>query len=331
MMKSLLKIMLAGVLVALLTVSVGAAMFTDVDSYSTFEAGGDPVFNMDDEADIKDYWTGEWNGPNDNGDEITVEIADGKGYAGTKAIAVSSSGTANVGLYLYANAGNGIAKSYPGAQYLRVWMDLSEVGFRKANFGVVNSLACLFTTDEVDAAWDCPFWFSADGVNWTEMAHGGDGCFGDAQDSDTFGLAGFFAFPVKDFTIRSSANWEAYDELTPCDPEDVWGVYLFWDYSDNRVPGSPFYIDNIEFVEDYKVFDYDVVATESTAEKVTYDLPEITTDAKALLDTADVYLSFDDGISDAKGHSVAPVGEVATVDGISGKAVKMDSDTGYIT
>ena len=153
MMKSLLKIMLAGVLVALLTVSVGAAMFTDVDSYSTFEAGGDPVFNMDDEADIKDYWTGEWNGPNDNGDEITVEIADGKGYAGTKAIAVSSSGTANVGLYLYANAGNGIAKSYPGAQYLRVWMDLSEVGFRKANYGVVNSLACLFTTDEVDAAW----------------------------------------------------------------------------------------------------------------------------------------------------------------------------------
>ncbi|MBR5680045.1 MAG: hypothetical protein IKX19_05265, partial [Clostridia bacterium] len=63
MMKSLLKIMLAGVLVALLTVSVGAAMFTDVDSYPSFEAGGDPVFNMDDVADVADYWTGEWNGP----------------------------------------------------------------------------------------------------------------------------------------------------------------------------------------------------------------------------------------------------------------------------
>ncbi|MBQ3859803.1 MAG: LamG domain-containing protein, partial [Clostridia bacterium] len=308
-----------------------AKMFTDFESYASFEMNGDPVFNMDDEVDVADYWTGEWNGPGDTGDEKTVEIAEGKGYNGTKALAVSSNGTENVGLYLYSTAKNGIARSYPDTNYLRVWMDLSEVGFRKANYGVVNSLACLFTTDEVDGAWDCPFWFSADGVNWEEMYHGGDGCFGDAQDSDVYGLAGFFAFPLKDFTIRSSANWEAYDELTPCDPADVWGVYLFWDYSDNREPNNPFYIDNIEFVSDYKVFNYDVVATESTVEKVSYDLPEITTDPGALLDSADVYISFDDGVSDAKGHTVASVGEVASVDGISGKAVKMDSTAGYIT
>ena len=146
---------------------------------------------MDDVPDIKDYWTGEWNGPGDTGDEKTVEIQDGIGFGGSKGIAVSSAGTENVGLYLYSTDSNGIAKSYPDANYLRVWMDLSNVGFRKANFGVVNSLACLFTTDEVDGAWECPFWYSADGVTWTEMYHGGDGCFGDAQDSDTFGLAGY--------------------------------------------------------------------------------------------------------------------------------------------
>ena len=331
MMKSLLKIMLAGVLIALLTVSVGAAMFTDVDSYAAFEMGGDPVYAMDDEADIADWYAGNWDSIGDNGNEITVEIVDGAGYNGTKGIAVSSDGNANVGLYFYATDKNGIAKSYPGANYLRVWMDLSEVGFRKANFGIVNSLACLFTTDEVDGAWDCPFWFSADGVNWTEYAHGGDGCFGDAQDSDIFGLAGFFAFPVKDFTIRNNANWEAYDELTPADPADVWGVYMFWDYSDNRVAGNPFIIDNIEFVEDYKTFDYEVVATESKAETVSYDLPEVTTDGKALLDSADVYLSFDNGTTDAKGYTVTAVGEVASVDGISGKAVKMKSDAGYLS
>ncbi len=249
-----------------------AKMFTDFESYPAFDMGGDPVYAMDDPGDVADYWTGNWDSMGDNGDDLTVEIRDGVGYNGTKGLALSSSGTSNVGLYLYATDKNGIAKSYPGAGYLRVWMDLSEVGFRKANFGVVNSLACLFTTDEVDAAWECPFWYSSDGTTWTEMAHGGDGCFGDAQDSDVFGLKGFFAFPVKDFTIRSNANWEAYDEQTPCDTSDVWGIYLFWDYSDNYIDnqGKEFYIDNIEFVGDYKVLSNPGTPAAESAPEVTY-------------------------------------------------------------
>ena len=109
MMKSLLKIMLAGVLIALLTVSVGAAMCTDVDSYAAFEMGGDPVYAMDDEADIADWYAGNWDSIGDNGNEITVEIVDGAGYNGTKGIAVSSDGNANFGLYFYATDKNGIA------------------------------------------------------------------------------------------------------------------------------------------------------------------------------------------------------------------------------
>ncbi|MBR4206397.1 MAG: hypothetical protein IKQ92_13070, partial [Clostridia bacterium] len=328
-MKAFWKISLAMLLTALLAVAASATFFTDVDSYTSFEMGGDPVYNMDE--DVYDWYAGNWDSPGDNGDEVIAEIVDGVGYNGTKGISVSSSGNKNVGLYFYGTEQNGIPTSYPDAQYLRVWMDLSKVGFRKANFGTVTHEGNMFTTDEVDGAWDCPFWFSSDGVNWTEYAHGGDGCFGDAQNSDVYGLAGFFAFPIKDFTVRENANWDALDALTPADPSDIWGIYMFWDYSDSRDQGNPFIIDNIELVADYTVFDYEVVPTVSTAEVVTYELPANIPDGKAVLDTADVYISFDDGISDAKGHSVAAQGTVDTVDGISGKAVKMDSSAGYVS
>ena len=59
-------------------------------------------------------------------------------------------------------------------------------------------------------------------------------------------------------------------------------------------------------------------------------LPEFTVDPQSVLDSADLYISFDDGISDAKGHAIRQEGEIETVDGISGKAVKIDSDKGHL-
>ncbi|MBR4896220.1 MAG: discoidin domain-containing protein, partial [Clostridia bacterium] len=59
-------------------------------------------------------------------------------------------------------------------------------------------------------------------------------------------------------------------------------------------------------------------------------LPEFTVDPQSVLDSADLYISFDDGITDAKGHAVRQEGEVETVDGISGKALKIDGDKGHI-
>ncbi len=251
-------LVLAALIAASCTTSASAAMFTDFENYTSFEPGENPAYSLNDPAD---YWHGEWNGMNENGDVLSAEITEGVGFNGSKGLAVSSSGNANAGLYLFATEGNGIVRDHTGAQYLRVWMDLSEVEFRKGNFGVVDGTYCLFTTDEVDAAWECKFYFSEDGAEWTEMLHGDDGCFGDAQASNMLGLKGWFAFPVADFTIRSNANWEVYEDKTPAGMNDVVGVYLFWDYSDNGVyTDTPFILDNLEFVADYTVFDYPLTA-----------------------------------------------------------------------
>lgn len=257
-MKKTLAVLFAAVLTATAAVSANAAMFTDFENYATFEEGDNPVYNL---ADPSDYWDGEWSGGGDNGDELTTVITDGVGFNGTKGLSVSSNGTANAGLYLFATADNKIPTDYTGAAYLRVWCDFTNVEFRKANFSTVDSSFSLFTTDEVDTTWECKYFYSPDGAAWTEYLHGSDGCFGDAQDASVLGLKGWFAFPVADFAIRSNANWEAYDALTPANVSDIIGVYLFWDYSDNGTyADTAFVLDNIEFVSDYKVFDYALTA-----------------------------------------------------------------------
>ena len=241
-------------LAAACATSVSAATFTDFDSYTSFEGGGNPVYALD--ADIMDYFAGEWAGEGGNGDNLTTEIADGAGFNGTKALKIASDGTENAAVILFATEGNGIATSYEGAKYLRVWADFSDVEFRKANFGVTSASYTLFTTDEVDGEWDAPFYYSPDGKTWTTMEHGGDGCFGTAQDTPMLGLKGWFAFPVSDFAVRADVNWDAVEDFAPCNPEDINGVYFYWDYTDGSYVNTAFYLDNMEFVADYTAFDY---------------------------------------------------------------------------
>ncbi|MBQ9716977.1 MAG: hypothetical protein IJV76_03220, partial [Clostridia bacterium] len=200
-----LTLAFAAILAASCATAASAAMYTDFESYKSFEAGGNPVYAFDDAADV---WVGEWSGGGTTADTVTAEIAEGAGYNGSKALKVQSSGHENVGLYLFATADNGIVTDHTGAQYLRVWADFSEVDFRKANFGTTDSTYSLFSTDEVDTNWECKYYFSADGANWEEYVHGDDGCFGTGQAGTVLGMKGWFAFPVADFTIRSNANWE---------------------------------------------------------------------------------------------------------------------------
>lgn len=274
-----LTLALAALLAASCATSAGAAMFTDFENYKSFEEGDNPAYTLNDPAD---YWDGAWNSSDENGDELMAEITEGVGFNGSKGLVVSSSGVNNAGLYLFATDANGIVKDHTGAAYLRVWADFSEVEFRKGNFGVMDSTYSLFTTDEVDNAWECKFYYSEDGANWTEMKHGSDGCFGDAQESPMLGLKGWFAFPVADFTIRENANWELYDTLTPANAADVVGVYLFWDYSDGGAyAGTPFVLDNVEFVADYTVFDYALTAEEAAPAETVEEVPVADTEEAA--------------------------------------------------
>lgn len=264
-MKKALSIALAVMMILSLTSIVSAAVFTDFDSWDGFTAGGNPCYNAEDAAD---YWAGEWQSGGQNGTEV-AQIVEGKGVDGSKALEVFEDTTDNVGLYLFADK-SGIATDYTGAVYLRVWMDLTEVGFRKANFGTIDSTYSLFTTDEVDMD-GCLFYYLADGTSdWVEMSHGGDGCFGDTQNSDVFGFKGYFAFPVSDFWVRSNCNWDALDAGTATNVADIHGVYLFWDYADYLLGGEKFYLDNIEFVTDYKTFE---AAAVEVVEEVVEETP----------------------------------------------------------
>ena len=258
MFRKSITVSLICILMLTLTIPVFADVFTDVDSYTSFDVGGNPVWNAG-EA-VGDYWVGEWDG----GVVMTeskIEIEQGKGWDGTAAIALwEESATENQGMYLFVTPNNAIKSDYSGKTYLRVWMDLSNISFRKANFGLTDDKYNLFTTDEENAnATEWPLYYMADGSDkWETMLHGGDGCFGDAQESDVTGFKGFFAFPVSDFVVRKNdSNKSGLADNTAADMKNVTSLYLFWDYSDNHpeLAGNKFYLDNIEFVTDYTVFD----------------------------------------------------------------------------
>ncbi|MDD4773709.1 MAG: hypothetical protein PHZ09_08900 [Eubacteriales bacterium] len=291
-MKRTPAILVTALLALSLAFPVSAALFTDFDGYKSFNAGGNPVYNAEDPAD---YWVGAW----DSGELIAesgIAIEEGKGFEGSKGLALWEDGTSNQGLYLFVTAANAIPSDYTGAVYLRVWMDLTDVGFRKANFGVSDSGNNLYSTDEENAnAAEWPFYYCPEGATaWETYLHGGDGCFGDGQDSDVAGFKGWFAFPVSDFVIRSNANWDALEANTPAPMNDVKCVYLFWDYSDYLTGGDKFYLDNIEFVTDYTVFEVpeaveEVIETAPAAE-ATADAPVETVPAAQTADTLSLAL-----------------------------------------
>jgi hypothetical protein len=268
------KYMIAiGIILLLTVMSVNVFaddVFTDVDSYTSFTNGGNPVF-PDGAAgnDAADVWIGNWN----NADQKTTEwitIEDGKGWDGTKAFAnwsvlpdETATSPSNTGVFIFATPGNGIPTSYTGTQYLRLWADFTEVKFRKISVGVSDGDYNWYATDANDSnAGDIPFYYLPEGsTEWQTFYIGeGDGCFGEAEGSDTSGLKGFFAFPISTLVLSddgSSVGMKTlFDKGTPATPDKITSVYVFWDYSDaaTEVYGTKFYLDNFEFLADYKTF-----------------------------------------------------------------------------
>ena len=178
------------------------------------------------------------------------------GYQGSNALSVWSDGRDNQGLYIFATEENKNTASFPSTAYLRVWVDFTDVEFRKANFGLVSPTGDLYTTDESDYAPDLFFYYLAEGsTEWVEYKHGADGCFGLEQSSSVKGFKGWMAFPVKDFTYRygtgsgSGTGGEAYPF------NEIAGVYMFWNYAGSTASGTKFVLDELQLVEDYTVFE----------------------------------------------------------------------------
>ena len=228
--------------------------FTNFDSAKRLaRAQSTPAYGGGDGGDI---FAGEWA----SGIPLVkagFELAEDKGYKGSPCLAVWSEDSENRGLYIFATESNKNSTEFPSIAYLRVWVDLSDVAFRKASFGLVSPEGALFTTDDEDYRTDQYFWYLAEGSDkWVRFTHGNDGCFGDDQGSDVKGFRGWLAFPVKDFVYRAGTGSAAEAAGSSYHSKTVRGVYLFWDYSDRgSYTGNKFYIDEISIVEDYTSFD----------------------------------------------------------------------------
>ena len=214
------------------------------------------IENFDGAAPALD-WCG-WDNnvsPEAHVEDMIVTIAEGRGYNGTSALGVSrknfdSSTTGN-------NAEVRVALAEPGkigsSKYLRVWMDFTgdttKIEVRKACFGVVvnGQKYSPYRTDDNDAP--SPFWYRAeDSDTWTEMSHGGDGCFGAQQDSPVLGKKGWFAFPLDQMWKRSS--------LEPLNENSVvTDLYFYYCLNSDTMVNNRIYLDEIAFVEDYTVFE----------------------------------------------------------------------------
>ncbi|MDL2287733.1 hypothetical protein LJB90_04160, partial [Eubacteriales bacterium OttesenSCG-928-G02] len=167
----------------------------------------------------------------------------------------SSSVNENKGVYIFATKENKNTVEFPETAYLRVWVDFTGVDFRKANFGLISEHGGLFTTDESDNIPDLFFYYKAEGSeNWIQYKHGGDGCFGTAQDSSVNNFKGWLAFPVKDFTYRAGTGTVTEGAGAAYPYKRIAGVYMFWDYSSASHSNKEFYLDEFHLVDDYKIF-----------------------------------------------------------------------------
>ena len=197
-----------------------------------------------------DVFGGDW-ASNTSDSTVALELADGKGRNGSKALAVSynASATLNRGLYVFATDSNGNPVRYPDFAYLRLWVDFTDVDFRKACFGLVESDGSLYSTDDTDYATDSPFYYLPDGeTEWKTYQHGDDGCFGTAQSSSVKNFKGWMAFPVENFSKRSGGGIRFNGNY-------VKGVYMYWDFSSASMFGKQFCLDELQLVPDYTVFE----------------------------------------------------------------------------
>ena len=229
--------------------------FTNFDSATKLSrSSSTPAYDRSISGDV---FAGDYNTKNTSSNAY-IELASGKGYNGSKAIGVWSDNKDNRGLYIFATDSNGNSTDFSDMVYLRVWVDFTDVAFRKACFGLVSESGALYDTDEEDKRSDQYFWYMPEGsTTWTRYTHGTDGCFGDAQNSDVQGFKGWLAFPISDFVYRqNTGNVSAVDGRLAYHSNHICGVYLFWDYSDKTTcTGNKFYLDEIAIVEDYTVFD----------------------------------------------------------------------------
>lgn len=127
-------------------------------------------------------------------------------------------------------------------KYLLVYVDFTNVDFRKACFGLISTDGTKpYRTDDKDTT--SPFYYLGDGESqWVQMSHGWDGCFGTAQNSSVNGLKGYLALPIENFS-KSGAYMNTETLVT--------GIYIYADISSESYANVPFYYGSFILTDDY--------------------------------------------------------------------------------
>jgi hypothetical protein len=172
----------------------------------------------------------------------TVTVTENGGYNNSKAIQVIRSQSGNFEIYIQLDSSE--YGKLGDNKYLIVWVDFTNVEFRKACFGLITNdgTASPYRTDDHDTA--TPFYYLADGTSeWVTLSHGADGCFGDGDRGSQAmnGTKGYLALPVEYFKEGSRQMTE--NTL-------ITGIYMYADVNSGH--NAPYYLDNIILVEDYK-------------------------------------------------------------------------------
>lgn len=186
--------------------------------------------------------------------DFEILMAPGKGVNGSTALSIkllrdshgSSAGSWSTG-YLSVDLP---ALSYVGTnRYLRVWIDMTDVttklDFRKAAFGFYDLNGTLYNADNKGQV--TTFYALAEGdTEWKAMSTGTDGCFGLDQNSPMSGFKGWLAFPLEHIITENGA--------TPSSDTVIAKIYIYHNIKDRSMLNQPFYLDDFEFVVDYKAF-----------------------------------------------------------------------------
>lgn len=171
---------------------------------------------------------------------MTVTVAEGNGKDGTNALEIKRSSTDNSEFYVYLSEDS--YGKLGSNKYLVVWMDFTNVEFRKACVGLLSTEHVdSYRTDDDDGT-SPPYYYLADGESqWQELKHGWDGCFGTGDGGGVKGKRGYFAFRIEDL-LQGGRKMTENTLIT--------GFYMYIS-TNGGYSNTPFYIDDIQLVEDY--------------------------------------------------------------------------------
>ncbi len=179
-----------------------------------------------------------------NGTASTEVVAE-KGVNSSSALEVKRSDKSNFEFVMEFNEKGKVGDN----KYIIVWMDLTNIEFRKACIGLYSSdgTESPYRTDDNDYSSPKFYYLADNSDSWVQLSHGWDGCFGPGDGGAAMiGRKGYFAFAIDD--LRQASKAMTKDTL-------VAGFYFYGSLESDSYVDIPFYIDSISLVEDYTTFE----------------------------------------------------------------------------